>query len=183
MTPDVDQSYRPSAVPSTPPELALAARSRQPDHDSDPENKVLHYEDYDNLCTPDAEYSSIYDSAEDEHDFPDPLDLPFTDSGYASRQPVRRNPATAQNSGGASSDSKTVISDATTVIPAAAQQTISEVCNDIYNRMQLHIERDNRDIFLDTLPDLIKAFAIRLAHLDSGETNRKILHFVYSRHR
>ncbi|KAK4038556.1 hypothetical protein C8A01DRAFT_17395, partial [Parachaetomium inaequale] len=33
------------------------------------------------------------------------------------------------------------------------------------------------------MPDLIKAFAIRLAHLDPSDTNRRIMRFVYRHHR
>ena len=110
------------------------------------------------------------------------FEVPFTDSGYASAAVGAGESCAVGGRDEDDSDSKTVISAATTVIPSVAQHSISEVCNNIYNRIQRHVDHDNRIAFFDALPDLIKAFAIRLAHLDSSGINRRIMHFVYSRH-
>ncbi len=104
----------------------------------------------------------------------------FTDSGYASVLPARCSSpcARAEES---DIDNKTVIS-AATAIGIEAQRPLAEVCNDIYNQIQPHVDDDNRDLVLGALPNLIKAFAIRLAHCDPSSTSRQIMHFIYSRH-
>ncbi|KAL2258659.1 hypothetical protein VTK26DRAFT_7959 [Humicola hyalothermophila] len=80
-------------------------------------------------------------------------------------------------------DAKTIISAATTVVPAVAQNAVTEVCNNIYDRIRGHINEDNRDTVLEALPELIEAFAIRLVLLDSTDIDRRVMHFVYTRHR
>lgn len=112
-------------------------------------------------------------------------DIPFTDSGYGSAAPVAAQLSTIGDRGQKTednNDAKTVISAATTVIPTVAQHSITEVCNNIYNRIKQYVDEDNRDVVFGLLPDLIKTFALRLTHLDSTDMNRRIMHFVYSRH-
>ncbi|KAK1752678.1 hypothetical protein QBC47DRAFT_432305 [Echria macrotheca] len=112
------------------------------------------------------------------------VDVQLTDSGYASALPGYSEQAAAV--GGDDNDncdSMTVISAATTVILDVAQQSISEVCNNMYNKIYQHIDAENLESFFQSLPDLIKAFALRFAHLHQSGTNRRIMHFVYSQHR
>ncbi len=114
------------------------------------------------------------------------IEVPFTDSGYASAPPAgsKQGPAQAGNDDDDDDcDSRTIISTATTVVPYVAQNSITEVCNNIYNKIYRHIDEHNMDSFFETLPDFIKIFALRFAHLNSSNTNRQIMHFVYSRHR
>lgn len=118
-------------------------------------------------------------------------EAPFTDSGYASmaRAADQAAEATPGSYTGADQDhiedsdeTRTVISTATTVVPTLAQQSISEICDNIYDKVRRNVDEGNRKSFLRILPDQIKAFAIRLAHVDPSGLNRQIMHFVYSRH-
>ena len=110
-------------------------------------------------------------------------EMPFSDSGYASAPVVHPwlNSAVARTSGKKNSDSETVISAVTTIAQAVAQNFISEVCNDICARLQRHVDADNQNLLFDVVPDLIKAFALRLAQIDPSPANRGIMHCVYSR--
>ncbi|KAK3898011.1 hypothetical protein C8A05DRAFT_19332 [Staphylotrichum tortipilum] len=110
------------------------------------------------------------------------LQAPFTDSGYASVLPGRCVSAGTEDKEEDDGDTKTEISAASKAIGPEAQRPISEVSNDIYNQVQRHLDDDNKTLVLGALPNLIKAFAIRLAHLDPSDTSRRIMHFIYSRH-
>ncbi|KAK0620546.1 hypothetical protein B0T14DRAFT_567289 [Immersiella caudata] len=113
----------------------------------------------------------------------DNIEAPLTDSGYASAPP--RESEQAPPSKGDDSDdcdSRTIISAATTVLPDVAQHSISEVCNNMYNSIYRQVDEHNLEPFFEALPDLIKTFAIRFAHLNPNSTNRRIMHFVYSRY-
>ena len=110
------------------------------------------------------------------------VEMPFTDSGYASAPLGDPKSPVGEDSDENNCDERTYISAATTVVPVVVQHSISEVCDDIYNRVQRHVGEHNKSLF-DGMPDLIKAFAIRLAHLDPSDSNRRIMHFVYSHHR
>ena len=66
------------------------------------------------------------------------------------------------------------------VAQAVAQNSISELCNDIHARIQRHVGADIQNVLLDVVPDLIKAFALRLAQMDPSPANREITHFVYN---
>jgi hypothetical protein len=108
--------------------------------------------------------------------------MPFTDSGYASVLPGRFGSVEIEDKDEDDSDTKTEISAASTAIGPEAHRPISEVCSDIYNQVQRHLDEDNKTLVLGALPNLIKAFAIRLAHLEPSDTSRRVMHFVYSRH-
>jgi hypothetical protein len=109
---------------------------------------------------------------------------PFTDSGYASAPPRNSDRVMdASEDNMDESDSKTVISMATTVLPNVAQHSISEVCNNMYNSIHRQLDNQNLEPFLEALPDIIKSFALHFAHLDPTSANRRIMHFVYSRYR
>ena len=106
------------------------------------------------------------------------------DSGYESESEEDPSPnsAVALASGEKNRHSKTGISTGTTVAQAVAQKLISELCNGIYGRIQRHVGVDNQNLLFDVLPDLTKAFALRLAQIDLIYTNREIAHLVYSHH-
>lgn len=120
-----------------------------------------------------------------EYDLGDDIEISIADSGYVSAAPPGATwKSDAEGVAGMEDDSdpKTVISAATTIAPAVAQQSIFDVCNNIYHRIQPFVNHGNMDAFFDALPELIKAFAIRFAHCDSSDINRRIMHVVYSRH-
>jgi len=114
------------------------------------------------------------------------IDEILTDSGYESRpagEPEReRDVAMMDEHSQDDSDAMTTISAATTIIPTVAQDSIAQVCNDIYNKIQQDVHKDNVVSVLNSLPGILKTFALRLAHMDPCSVNRRIMHFVYSRH-
>ena len=116
-------------------------------------------------------------------------EVAFTDSGYGSVPPLSSSDQPPPPESGdrgdptGDDDNRTVISAATAVVSSAAQQSIVEVCNNIYSKIQSHVNEKNRDSFLETLPELLKAFAIKLAYSDPKAINRQTMHFIYDRHK
>ncbi len=111
--------------------------------------------------------------------------MPPTDSGYAT-VPLEQCASAGtgeRDENGGGDDSGTVVSAETRAIGPEAQRPISEVCNDIYNQIQKHVDKDNQPSVMDVLPTLIKAFAVRLASRDPTPTGRQLMHFVYSRNK
>ncbi|KAK4167959.1 hypothetical protein QBC43DRAFT_310533 [Cladorrhinum sp. PSN259] len=116
----------------------------------------------------------------------DQVEGAFTDSGYASAPPKSKEQRPAEDANDeleADADSRTVISAATTIVPTVAQHSISEICYDIYSNIHGRVDAQNKDCMFEAFTDAIKIFAIRVAHLDSSQVNRQIMHFVYTRHR
>ncbi|KAH7121479.1 hypothetical protein EDB81DRAFT_814021 [Dactylonectria macrodidyma] len=119
---------------------------------------------------------------------------PFTDSGYATlpnydliakNQMINSKEQAQELVPGSSEDGQSaVLSAATSIMPSVAQQSISEVCKDIYYRIgdEIRNNTNNGAVTLDALPVLIKAFAIKLGTSPSTEMNRRMMHFVYKHH-
>ncbi|KAH8714770.1 hypothetical protein BGZ61DRAFT_476816 [Ilyonectria robusta] len=77
---------------------------------------------------------------------------------------------------------RTVYSAATTVIPNFTQQSISNVCRDIFAKIGQHVSVNNWASMYKTIPSLIKAFAIKLSTGPTDGLSRRITHFVYKNH-
>jgi hypothetical protein len=126
-------------------------------------------------------------------------DVPFTDSGYRSMP----NPDTSPNgqpdldktqhslsttdsslpkSSRDDNDAKTIYSLETTVDLSYARKLIFELCKDIYYKLHRFVDIRNRSMLPRVLPELIKAFAIRLCYDNPAQVNRNIMFFVYKRH-
>jgi hypothetical protein len=125
-------------------------------------------------------------------------DMPFTDSGYKSapnvEHPLNVQPAlersphhlnvdsSSARGDGSDYDVKTLYSIGTTVNPAHAQNYIIELSKDIYSRLCRFVDAKNWNVLSQVLPELTKAFAIKLYHDAPSEVNRKIMHFIHKRH-
>jgi hypothetical protein len=119
-----------------------------------------------------------------------PNEMAYTDSGYASipkidnssnvQAFVDKGEVTSPDAPGKTGDDTgTVYSAATTIMPNFARQSISDICKDIYNRLEPHVNDKNRELLCSTISDLIKALAIKLGLGASDKFNRGIMHFVH----
>lgn len=81
-------------------------------------------------------------------------------------------------------DSKTDYSAATSIdhLPRS-QQYITELCSDIFNRLENHFNSTNWDTLEIALPSLIKAFAINIGFDPSAQVNQHIMYFIHKQHR
>ncbi|KAH6977436.1 hypothetical protein BKA56DRAFT_69112 [Ilyonectria sp. MPI-CAGE-AT-0026] len=119
------------------------------------------------------------------------IGVPCTDSGYGS-VPYPNNSANAQHpqirhenivDPDDPDDNVTTYSAATTVTPHLAHQYISELSNDLHSRFRECIDTKTWPTVFHMLPELIKAFAIKLGHESSSPLNRSIMYFLHKRHR
>ncbi|KAI3316518.1 hypothetical protein HD806DRAFT_552245 [Xylariaceae sp. AK1471] len=135
--------------------------------------------------------------ARESHNLYGKLDYEPTDSGYASLPNVQRPPNNRNDainfrqdslntlfplSCDDKSDVGTVFSTTTSIIPEIAQSSIICICEDIYNNIRLETDSSHYEIIVDNIPELIKAFAVRLGSCSSHEINWRIMHFVYIHH-
>jgi hypothetical protein len=124
-------------------------------------------------------------------------DVPFTDSGYRSmpnpdassngrahlsktQHPLSTDsslPKSSQNDIGV----KTTYSLETTADQSYTRKFIFELCKDIYYKSYQFVDIKNRSILSKVLPELIKAFAIKLCYDDPAQVNRDIMFFVHKR--
>lgn len=123
-------------------------------------------------------------------------EVPFTDSGYASDPKLRRQSSSRsiKTPNRASEepdnvqyehdedDARTSYSAATT-INHDARIYISELCNDIYNKVLIHIDVKQWPTISQVLPDVIKAFAIRIGHSGSSPLSWDIMYFIHKRNK
>jgi hypothetical protein len=129
-------------------------------------------------------------------------DVPLTDSGYKSAPNLDNSPnsqpileksprpfivdSSAIGGSRGDDDAKTIYSIGTTVDPGYARKYIIELCNDMYSKLRLSIDTTNRSALTIILPELIKAFAIKLCHDAASQTsqmNRETMYFIHKRHR
>ena len=126
-------------------------------------------------------------------------DVPFTDSGYKSAphlehslniQPVLEESPCLLNASSSSArgdeddyDAKTLYSLGSTVNPGHARSYIWELSKDIYNKLHRSIDAKDVGVLSKILPELVKAFAIKLCHDAPTQVNRRIItHFIHKRH-
>lgn len=129
-------------------------------------------------------------------------EVPFTDSGYKSApnldhfpnsQPVlvksprqfNADSSAAEGSRG-DDDAKTIYSIGSTVDPGYTRKYIIELCNDIYAKLRQSVDATNWSTLTTVLPELIKAFAIKLCHdspSQNSQMSRKIMYFIHKRHK
>jgi hypothetical protein len=129
-------------------------------------------------------------------------DVPLTDSGYKSAPNLDNYPnsqtileksprpfivdSSAIGGSRGDDDAKTIYSIGTTVDPGHARKYIIELCNDMYSKLRQSIDTTNRSALTIILPELIKAFAIKLCHDAASQTsqmNRETMYFIHKRHR
>jgi hypothetical protein len=126
-------------------------------------------------------------------------EVPFTDSGYASLPKLNHRtnmapafdklkcPANTEFSTTVTDtdreDANTIYSAATTVGPARAQHYIAQLCSDIYNKLGQCFDDRLWNTLSEALPELIKAFAIKIGYDSSALVNQEIMYFLHKRHR
>ncbi|KFY28123.1 hypothetical protein V491_00626 [Pseudogymnoascus sp. VKM F-3775] len=80
-------------------------------------------------------------------------------------------------------DSKTIYSAATSIDLPQSQQYITELCGDIFNKLENHFNSRNWDTLEIALPSLIKAFAIKIGYDSSAQINQQIMYFIHKQHK
>ncbi|KFX99399.1 hypothetical protein V490_01813 [Pseudogymnoascus sp. VKM F-3557] len=121
------------------------------------------------------------------------IEEPFTDSGYAS---TRNDPllpdkpqcpdddkCTGEMGDEDTEDAKTLYSAATTIDLPQSQQYITELCSDIFDKLENHFNSTNWDALETALPSLIKGFAIKIGHDSSAQVNQDIMYFIHRQHK
>ncbi|KAM7211495.1 hypothetical protein V8F06_013115 [Rhypophila decipiens] len=109
-------------------------------------------------------------------------DIVFTDSGYASAPKLKNSSvANAQKHHREDTDledSRTMYSTATTIAPVYAKRHVADLVQNIYSQLGDALALKDRSVLFDSLPELVKAFAIRLAE----DGKREIMYFIHKRH-
>jgi len=115
---------------------------------------------------------------------------PPTDSGYASAFNAE-HPTWSQSKAGSPAyqepldedDRRTAYTSATTTVPEDARKCINDICRDISTKIGRQLSDDARAAVSDSLPELVKAFAVMLGSLATTELERRIMRFLYKRHK
>ncbi|KAN0089561.1 hypothetical protein V8E51_019821, partial [Hyaloscypha variabilis] len=129
-------------------------------------------------------------------------DVPFTESGYKSAPNLEYSPSSlpilekspssfsvdpsATEGSRRDDDAKTTYSIGTTVDPGYARKYIIELCDDIYSKLRHSVDAANMSALTTTLPELIKAFAMKLCHdypSQTSQMNRETMYFIHKRHK
>ncbi|KAH6696440.1 hypothetical protein BKA61DRAFT_252267, partial [Leptodontidium sp. MPI-SDFR-AT-0119] len=129
-------------------------------------------------------------------------EVPFTDSGYKSAPNLDHSPnfqpvlvkspgpfntdASAAEGSRGDDYAKTIYSIGSTVDPGYARKYIIELCNHIYSKLRQSVDATNWSALTTVLPELIKAFAIKLCHDSPSQTSqmsREIMYFIHKRHK
>ncbi len=110
---------------------------------------------------------------------------PPSDSGYASIGNTFVPPSVAHGGGDEDKydDEKTQYSSPMTVGMGATQQSIIDICSDIHSRLRPYLNDSNRDAIATGLPELLKAFAIRIGMDYSSDLNPRIMRFIHGNRR
>ncbi|KAF6822846.1 hypothetical protein CPLU01_11740 [Colletotrichum plurivorum] len=87
-----------------------------------------------------------------------------------------------QNELSEEADATTSYSDVTRIGPDQHQQYIQSLANAISKKLGGLIDTDNRLALANALPDLVKAFAIRIGHENDALSNRAIMYFAHRYH-
>jgi len=77
---------------------------------------------------------------------------------------------------------QTEYSAATTAAPGLTHTYLSELSADIYNKIRRQVDVSDWPVLCQALPDLIKAFAVKLGQKNS-QVSRAIMHFIHKHHR
>ncbi|RSM06168.1 hypothetical protein CDV31_009265 [Fusarium ambrosium] len=115
------------------------------------------------------------------------------DSGYGSMGEKMHAPSCeTQNSTGegpsmpntvVDDDVRTTYSIATNEDPSQIHSFVHEFANDIYGKLGPRIGPSDWPILSRSLPELLKAFAIKMGNSSTAQANRHIMYFVHKQHR
>jgi hypothetical protein len=141
---------------------------------------------------------SLHENVKDQQGGDVKDDVPFTDSGYKSAlnlehslnvQPdLEKSPdppdvdSSSARADGDDNDAKTLYSLGTTVNPGHARNYIMELAKDIHSNLHRAVGAKDLTVLSNVLPQLLKAFAIKLCHDAPTRVNRRIMHFIHKRH-
>ena len=114
-----------------------------------------------------------------------------TDSGYSSKinyqdLPIRRLECLDKElpvfpSDREAEEAKTTYSAETSSVQGA-RYYISELSSDIFGKLRRHVCSEDWAALLQVLPELIKAFALKLAHESAAQINLSIMYLIHKRH-
>ncbi|CAI6092873.1 unnamed protein product [Clonostachys chloroleuca] len=79
-------------------------------------------------------------------------------------------------------DSQTIFSSASSVSDSRIENYISALCEEIYHALQQTFDHLKWVKVSEKLPELLKAFAIKLGNTESSKQHWEIMYFVYQRH-
>ncbi|KAL6409982.1 Homeobox protein HOY1 [Ilyonectria robusta] len=125
-------------------------------------------------------------------------EVAFTDSGYASARNLNRCSLTkplseledtptstaslSATNGIDNDDTDTLYSAGTTVAPGKVQTYLAEICGDIYRKLSDCVDVNTWTVVSKALPDLVKAFAVKLGNDSNAQVSRDIMYFIHKRH-
>jgi hypothetical protein len=130
-----------------------------------------------------------------ERDISSTDEVPFTDSGYASLPNPQFSPTGPTTTKGHLSkgspaaeqdetlqdDAQTVYSTGTSIAPVRSRRYVLELAQDIYDKTRKYLTPEAWPMLSNTLPDLIKALALKIGQEESSQMNRQIMCFVHKR--
>ncbi len=79
-------------------------------------------------------------------------------------------------------EKRTEYSKDTTFQPGPAQRCMSEICQDIYGKISAGLTIQTWPSVSRRLPDLIKAFAVKIGSEESSPLHLRTMHFIHSHH-
>ncbi|KAL6415593.1 hypothetical protein AUP68_02158 [Ilyonectria robusta] len=112
-----------------------------------------------------------------------PSDVPVADSGYGSLTDSGYAKVGAMGPRLTNVDDARTEYSGTTVAGTGAQRSITAVCDDIYTHVRSDTALKGYQHLQDSLPELLKAFAIRLGGDNSNALNKQIMYFIHKNHR
>ncbi|GJN75979.1 hypothetical protein PLICBS_010090 [Purpureocillium lilacinum] len=108
-------------------------------------------------------------------------EIPYTDSGYASG--INPHILTVGRDADDEEDTRTTYSAATTVGQVHAKNYISELSHHIHSNLLEHVDSEGRSELCRSLPELIKAFAIKIGCESTSQLNLDIMYFIHKHYR
>ncbi|KAJ4218134.1 hypothetical protein NW759_008728 [Fusarium solani] len=84
---------------------------------------------------------------------------------------------------GVDDDAETTYSKATNERPAQTHDFVHELANDIYEKLKLFINPDDWSLVSRSLPELLKAFAIRIGSDGASQASRGVMYTIHKEHR
>ncbi|KAJ4313607.1 hypothetical protein N0V84_009314 [Fusarium piperis] len=80
-------------------------------------------------------------------------------------------------------DAKTTYSKATNEDPAQTRDFVHELASDIYGKLGPMVDPEDWPLLSSTLPDLLKALAIKIGSEGSSQAHRDVMYFIHKEHR
>lgn len=111
------------------------------------------------------------------------------DSGYGSIAetvclPVcARKDAAEKMVGVADDDARTIYSNVTNEDPLQTRDFVHELASDIYGKLKRSMGTDDWPIVSESLPELLKAFAIKIGSNGASQASRDAMYFIHKEHR